>query len=380
MSEADGVRDAIISIYQSAVEPSHWPRTLELMSQIGGGIRTYVSPPDRRVGVIVPGASHGFDPTYLESYHRHYGALDPWADRARAISQPIEVVCHSALPRSQLAGTSFYEEWLRPQGDHTAGGEIVAVTGGGRAIVLGGDIPFRQAELLEDRWLRFLRLLAPALAKAIKIGQEQTDILLENNALAVGDNPHGAAILLVGEGGVILRANRIALNWLEAGDLLQVAPGGRLRLPEGDACERMAAALQSFRGGHPAPVSLTLRLHGAPAAAAHLLPVAEDALLSGSLPWRTDEPPVAVFLARRAIDNDGSAAELCRTLGLTPAEARVALALANGRTLAEIAESRGVSIHTVRNQSKSAIAKSGVRRQAQLVRLVADVLRARGSH
>jgi DNA-binding CsgD family transcriptional regulator len=53
----------------------------------------------------------------------------------------------------------------------------------------------------------------------------------------------------------------------------------------------------------------------------------------------------------------------------------VALALAEGLTPAEIAEARGASLHTVRNQIKAALAKSGARRQSDLVALV---VRARG--
>jgi DNA-binding CsgD family transcriptional regulator len=48
----------------------------------------------------------------------------------------------------------------------------------------------------------------------------------------------------------------------------------------------------------------------------------------------------------------------------------VALKIAEGMTLREIADIRGVSIHTVRNQLKSAMSKTDSRRQADLVRIV----------
>lgn len=56
--------------------------------------------------------------------------------------------------------------------------------------------------------------------------------------------------------------------------------------------------------------------------------------------------------------------------GLTRSEAEVAVALSAGQIITEIAALRAVSVHTVRNQVKSAMAKTSSRRQADLIRLV----------
>ena len=55
------------------------------------------------------------------------------------------------------------------------------------------------------------------------------------------------------------------------------------------------------------------------------------------------------------------------SFGLTHAEAEIALSLAYGLTPREIASKRSVSIHTIRNQLKSAMSKTGSRRQTELV-------------
>jgi pimeloyl-ACP methyl ester carboxylesterase/DNA-binding CsgD family transcriptional regulator len=64
---------------------------------------------------------------------------------------------------------------------------------------------------------------------------------------------------------------------------------------------------------------------------------------------------------------------LSRTFGLTPAESRLALLLADGRSLEDSADLLGVSIHTVRAQLKSAFAKTGTNRQQDLVRIIAEL-------
>jgi DNA-binding CsgD family transcriptional regulator len=61
---------------------------------------------------------------------------------------------------------------------------------------------------------------------------------------------------------------------------------------------------------------------------------------------------------------------LRQVFGLTGAEATVATAFASGGELEEIARMRGVSLGTLRNQLKTIYAKTGTRRQAELVALL----------
>ena len=61
---------------------------------------------------------------------------------------------------------------------------------------------------------------------------------------------------------------------------------------------------------------------------------------------------------------------LAKMFGLTPAEARLTGALVTGSTVEQYAQHRGVSVGTVRVQLKQVQAKTGARRQSELVRLV----------
>jgi DNA-binding CsgD family transcriptional regulator len=56
---------------------------------------------------------------------------------------------------------------------------------------------------------------------------------------------------------------------------------------------------------------------------------------------------------------------------LTPAEARVARAIAEGNAITDIAPSLSVTEGTVRTQLKAVLAKTGLHRQAELVALLA---------
>ena len=64
---------------------------------------------------------------------------------------------------------------------------------------------------------------------------------------------------------------------------------------------------------------------------------------------------------------------LQRLFGLTPSEAALAVHLARGETLTEIAGERGVTLATVRSQLASVFDKTQTSRQAHLVALLARV-------
>lgn len=59
-----------------------------------------------------------------------------------------------------------------------------------------------------------------------------------------------------------------------------------------------------------------------------------------------------------------------RLFHLTPAEALLATRIAGGSSLTEIAASRGVKHNTLRSQLQTIFAKTGVKRQSELVRLI----------
>ncbi|MBT0963865.1 helix-turn-helix transcriptional regulator [Denitromonas iodatirespirans] len=79
---------------------------------------------------------------------------------------------------------------------------------------------------------------------------------------------------------------------------------------------------------------------------------------------------VLVAVSRTCAGASVAPAAVADLLGLTPAEGQLVSALVEGKTLEESARLRGVSIGTVRGQLKQVFSKTGVSRQAELVRVV----------
>lgn len=82
--------------------------------------------------------------------------------------------------------------------------------------------------------------------------------------------------------------------------------------------------------------------------------------------------PAAIVIVRDPTERRrADRGEALRALfGLTAAEARLVNDLVDGGELAEIAERRRLSVHTVKTQLRSVMAKTATRRQGELIALV----------
>ena len=79
------------------------------------------------------------------------------------------------------------------------------------------------------------------------------------------------------------------------------------------------------------------------------------------------EAGVIVFISEPSRSDHMDIPVLIKEFGLTPAEARLANSLVAGHSLAEIAESKEISIETARSLLKRAMAKTDTRSQAHLI-------------
>lgn len=94
-------------------------------------------------------------------------------------------------------------------------------------------------------------------------------------------------------------------------------------------------------------------------------------IVARAAPGRALDTPASGAALVYVKDNDARLsppdALLAAEFGLTRAEARIASPLAGGESLQNIADTQGVSIHTVRSLLKRAMAKAEASSQAQLV-------------
>lgn len=175
-------------------------------------------------------------------------------------------------------------------------------------------------------------------------------------------------VVLVGRGLRLQSANRMAHGLLGQRKGLMLDVDRHLVATSSEANRMLQAHLGWAMDGATDPGAMarrSLRVQGVQGAL-HL----GIAPLSAGKPDATLEAAVvAVFVSDPDAVLPALPDVLCQTYHLTRAEAQLTAALAQGLTLVEVAQQRGLSMNTVRTQLKSASAKVGVRRQADLVRV-----------
>lgn len=216
--------------------------------------------------------------------------------------------------------------------------------------------PFDQHEAT---WLEQLR---PHLEQALNLHQHWRALRQHTRSRTLALDTLDQPCLTVDIRGRVLWVNRAAELVLQAGDGLTVcasvlraseptqqaallwALGQVSRLPSGQT-------LLLARRGKARPLRVTL-LH---------VPTEER--------LGQDERQILLLLSDPDTERLPTARHLEQTYGLTPAEVRVAVALAKGVSIEDIAGQGQVAVGTVRNQLKQVLSKTDTHRQAALVRL-----------
>ena len=107
---------------------------------------------------------------------------------------------------------------------------------------------------------------------------------------------------------------------------------------------------------------------GAPPAVAYVLPLSQGTARAAFQP-----ACAAVFVSTTTAASPLPEAVLTTLFDLTPAEARVLVTVGSGLSSAKSVEALGVSENTLKTHLSKIYAKTGTSRQADLVKLVADI-------
>ena len=143
-----------------------------------------------------------------------------------------------------------------------------------------------------------------------------------------------------------------------------LARDGRVIAASDEALARAGERLAPVRSEAGALIAAFCQAPAAPVAVRLATGVA--LLVAG----RGDAAAMALFLSERGGDAETQAGVLRDLYGLAMSEARLAVAVARGASLAEAAVALGLTIETARNYSKRAFAKMRARGQADLTRIV----------
>ena len=379
MPRPDSHDTALHAIYEAALSSEPWEHALEALADHVGGTGAMLvrnalpgAPPGRHSAILCARLREDLVPVYLDRF-----TWNPWNQAMARRPSPGVMVASHYVDRQAIRRTEFDAVMLAPQGieemlctTHPAmmGGHQM----GGFAVTLSRRQAGRTAAAA-----RRLDHLLPHLRRAFELFLRLRGQMAAGMHLAqLLDRLQGGGLLLDGRGR-ILHANAAAAALLRAADglatrredgprLAAAVPGEERRLQRA-----LAGALEAAAGGRmPQDGSLRLsRRSGAAPLVLLLVPLPPPAMPL----WRAEEGRVLVLAGDPQAAPPLPAALLRDVLGLTPAEARVALLVGQGLGLPQAAARLGVAPVTAKTHLLHVYAKLGLASQAGLARLLAGL-------
>ena len=365
--------ELIPEIYKATVDPSHWDYVLEKLAALTHSKTACLYYLDKKLEIASTIAQFGCPTHMIQNYNKQFAKLDSLFSTAVSDDKKGESLCHFFNPGHNGFSdveSDIFENWMKPEGIFHLG----------RIQFLDDDVHKAAIAILRDKnagaWkkgdIRVINEIVPHLKRALDIHSEFTRlrmqqdammkgldrlviglIMYDRNAHAVYINPTAKAIIK-SHPALALNGDGLLLNAAEDNKNLHQTILDTANIEPEDSWKQSV----SIGITHPdvvAPLPLLVTpIH------AHLLTSELD----------FEGARVAVFLSDPNLQQPISVNNLVSVYKLTPSEAEVAISIANGHSIEDIARTSHHSAHTIRSQLKSTFRKTGVSRQSELIKLL----------
>jgi len=347
-------------IYDAALDPAQWPEVLANICEFVGG---------RAAGLISKESPHyhfGIDPHYVQRYSQAHSTLEPtlaFGDVERVVGL-LDLV-----PYDEFCKGRFFREWMQPQGLVDAANAVLEKSALGCSFL---TIFRDQASGAVDADMRRrMALIVPHVRRAALVGQAIDLKQAETATFADMLDGLSAGMFLIAADGQIVHANAAGRAMLSAGDLLR-SIHGRLVTCDTQVNEALRETIGAANYDDTAiggkGITLVLTAHDGERHVARVLPLTAGARRSAGNP---NTATVAMFLRKAELRSVAAPEVIGETYKLTPAELRVLLSIVEVGGIPEVAVALGVADTTVKTHLSRLFEKTGARRQADLVKLVA---------
>lgn len=308
--------------------------------------------------IVTPDA----DPQTSEDYAESFFANDPFQGLPEG-----RVMSFTDFVQGAARASDFWRDFLE-----AAGGDQI----------LGVDLRFDSGFEARLRVMRdnsrsdfgaaereALQEIVPHLRDAIRLFERLQASGAEDGVYRGVVEQMGVAAIILDHDGKVMRANAVAERLLAASDGLSLA-GGRLRLATGDAHRTLEKSLKLLKGQPDPAASPPQRFRVERPSGQRDLAVVAKAVTTPAFMRGGKGAALALFISDPGQDAAPDPEAIRDLFQLTRMEAILAAALAGGGSLVEVADRLGIAHNTARTHLRSIFAKTGARRQSQLVHLI----------
>lgn len=365
----EAVDELVTLIYKGPLEPTPWQGFLAALSRrmrcTGAAMVLRLSRQGMPPLVIWgrPPAIDEEEARQINETHAELGHLDPLRN---ALTRPGDIFTLSeVMPREALEQNRFYREIMQPYGIEHELGMYISEPGGWEGNVGltngPGEGDFIQAD--KDVLITLRPHLEQALALFSRIRRDETELQVMIDTL---DRLTICTFILDGAARVI-RTNSAARQLLQSSTDIRAADG-RLSLASKTGNATLQALVTKAIAARRNGGSLTEALR-VDADTERPLGVLVRTIETPTR-YVSDAEPAAVIYVSGLETGQPLERLVSQIFDLTPSEAHLAALLAAGLSLAEAAQKLDLTENTVRSYCKTILSKTGVSRQADLVRLI----------
>lgn len=376
----DRTYDELIgTIYAAGVDPTRWSDVCVRLGAVLDGAYIALHGHDSVAGCNTGLVCTRYDPEFVGTYLSHYAALNPWIPAQMRMPLGTAIYAEEMCSRDALQQTEFYADWVRPQEDIGTGGGIVLHRSDQRLFGLTCNLRFRDGEDKQAATIAFLDRIAPHLTRSFAMLRHVAGLTDTTHAALQLIDTLPNALFLLDRRGRIAALNAAAEAILSDGNPCFVDGARRLRTGSSGGDAALDAALAAVNRHRPAELPVFAVPASGTSFYAEVIPLVtpeepHSFLMEFAAPGR---PVLALSMSNARQPLIPSAKSLARLFSLTPAECRLTQALAGGASLSEYASAAALSRNTARVQLQSVMNKTGTRRQAELVALLARLPRDR---
>ena len=356
-------------IYDCALNPDSWSAILPGIGAFVGGSAGGIFAHDssRRSGNIY--YEFGTDADFRRLYLEKYMTMDPLFGTYFVLDIGEVFSTSTVMSHVEFLQSRFYKECIRPQGWI----DNVCVYLDRTPESHSGLALFRdERDGLADAAARGrLQLLVPHLRRAVLIGRIIEFKSAEAATFADALDGLSAATLFVDSGGRVIHANAAGRAMIADGDVLRASSG---RVVTGDP-DTNSILQDIFLAADIGDAAVGVRGVAVPLVArnreryvAHVLPLSSGERRSASMGYAA---AAALFVQKAALATHSPPEAIAKTYKLTAMEVRVLLAIVEVGGAPEVAETLGIGEGTVKTHLKRLYEKTGARRQADLVKIIA---------
>ena len=374
MSDQDAFERILASLHDAMLDDAYSLTTFTLIEEAcgttGNGLLIEAGPADNIQLLFGQGYAQGQTyPEWMREYGEYYYPIDESVPRVRQLPDSRVVHIPELYTAEELKTSPTYNEFFYRSGcQNGLNVHLVGPEGSHITWALANPVTPRGWEAPQ---LALITGLLPHLRQFVRVRQAlvkaeasgaSTTALLDNTRLGV---------IHLDRRGQIIEANDRARGILRRGDGVMDRAGFlQARFPTDHVrLERLVAGALPTSGAPAVSGSMTLRRSAVMMPfVVHVTPV--EARQSD---YGARQVAALVLLAEPGRQSRINSSLVAETLGLTLAESQIAIGLAQGKTVHEIAEANGRSEHTLYWHLQQIYHKLSISRQTDLVRLVLSI-------